>query len=94
MSYSEADRTKWKKVVVTEMMSIDESGTEEDHSVFIVKELRWRSDKVTAFFERLDKAHDARKTEQAIRQTKSRIRAGVMSTRPMPSGFPTWALRN
>ena len=85
---------KWKKILVTDMMSSDESGTEDGHSVFIVKELRWRSDKVTAFFQRLDKARDHRKTEQASRQTKSRIRNGAMSTRPAPSGFPMWAVCN
>ena len=85
---------KWKKILVTDMMSSDESGTEDGQSVFIVKELSWRSDKVTAFFQRLDTARDKRKTEQASRQTKGRIRKGVMSTRPAPSGFPMWAMRN
>ena len=83
---------KWQKILVTEMMSSDESGTDEGHSVFIVKELPWRSDKVTAFLRRLDKGRNDRKTEQVSRQTKSRICRGVMSTRPAPSGFPTWAV--
>ena len=82
---------KWEKALVTDMMS---SGTEDGQCVFIVKELSWRSDKVTAFFQRLDTACDKHKIEQASCQTKSRIRKGVMSTRPAPSSFPTWAMHN
>ena len=93
MSYNDSDREKWKKVLVTQLMSSDESGNEEDQAVFIVKELPWRSDKVTAFFEKLDRVCQALKTEQASRQTKKRLRKGVMSSRPAPSGLPTWAVQ-
>ena len=64
MSYNASDREIWK-VLVTQLMSSDESGDEEDQAVFIVKEVPWRSDKVTTFFEKLDGAHQAGKTEQA-----------------------------
>ena len=93
MSYNDSDREKWKKVLVTQLMSSDESGNEEDQAVFIVKELPWRSDKVTAFFEKIDRVRQARKTEQASRQTKKRLHKGVMSSRPAPSGLPTWAVQ-
>ena len=92
MSYSDVDRVKWKKVLVTELISSDESETEDGKAVLIVKELPWRSDKVTNFFEKLDRAHNARKSEQASRQTKPRIRQGKTSTRLPPSRFPTWAV--
>ena len=94
MSYSEVDRMKWKKVLVTEMISSDESGSDDGQPVFIVRELPWRSDKVTSFFQRLDKMREERKSEQASQQTKNRIRNGVISTRPQPSGFPSSALFN
>ena len=93
MSYSDSDREKWKKVLVTQLMSSDESDNEENQAVFVVKELPWRSDKVTAFFEKLDGVRRSRKTEQASRQTKRRVRKGVMSSRPPPHGFPTWAVK-
>ena len=79
-------------MLVTQLMSSDESDYE-DQAVFVVKELPWRAEKVTAFFEKLDKARDVRKSEQASRQTKKRLRKGVMSCRPAPSGFPTWAVQ-
>ena len=81
-----------KKILVTSLMSSDESGTDEMKPVFIVKELPWRTNKATSFFEKLDRARDTRKTEQASRQTKRRVRKGVISDRSAPSGFPTWAV--
>ena len=94
MSYSDNDREKWKKVLVTQLMSSDESADEDDQAVFVVKELSWRSDKVMAFFQKLDGARQSRKTEQASRQTKRRVRKGVMSSRPPPPGLPTWASKS
>ena len=92
MSFSDADRAKWKKVLVTEFMSSDESGEEDGQPVYIVKKLPWRSERVSNFFERLDIARSSRKTEQANRQTKTRISKNLVSTRPAPHGFPSWAL--
>ena len=93
MSYNDSDREQWKKVLGTQLMSSDESGNEEDQAVFIVKELPWRSDRVTGYFEKLDELHQARKTEQANRQTKKRLHKGVISSRPSPSGLPSWAVQ-
>ena len=44
MSFSDADRVKWKKVLVTNVMSSDESGEDDGQPVFIVKKLPWRSE--------------------------------------------------
>ena len=93
MSYSDSDREKWRKVLVNQLMSSDESEYEDDQAVFVVKELPWRSSKVTAFFEKLDGVHQSRKTEQASQQTKRRVRKGLMSSRPPPLGLPSWALK-
>ena len=92
MSFSEADRLKWKKILVTEFMSSDESGEEDERAVFIVKKLPWRSERVSTFFQRLDTAHASRKTEQASRQTKPRVYKDLISSRPAPRGFPSWAV--
>ena len=92
MSFSEADRLKWKKILVTEFMSSDESGEEDERAVFIVKKIPWRSERVSSFFQRLDAARTSRKTEQASRQTKPRVHKDLISSRPAPRGFPTWAV--
>ena len=92
MSFSEADRLKWKKILVTEFMSSDESGEEDERTVFIVKKLPWRSKRVSTFFQRLDTARASRKTEQASRQTKPSVYKDLISSRPAPRGFPSWAV--
>ena len=91
-SYSDADRMKWGKILTSDLVSSDESDIDEnDKAVLVVKELGWRNDRVTTFFAKLDSAHEDRKSEQAKRQTKSRIRKGVMSTREAPAHLPSWA---
>ena len=72
-------------------MSSDESSHEDGHPIFVVKELPWRSE--SKFFEKLDNARDAHKTEQANRQTKGRVHKNVISRRPAPKGAPSWALK-
>ena len=55
-------KEKWRKVIVQEMMSSDESGVDEDgKAVIFVTNLPWRSGKVGRFFERLDIAHQQNK---------------------------------
>ena len=75
------------------MISSDDSESDDGKGVFSVKNLQWRSDKVTRFFTKLDDAQKARKSEQAARQTKPRLNLGAVSTRPPPSSdqVPAWA---
>ena len=54
MSYSETDKQKWKKMLISNFILSDESNMEEEVPVFIVKKLEWRSEKVTKFFRKLD----------------------------------------
>ena len=42
--------------------------------MLVIRELVWRSDRVTTFFAKLDSAHEDRKSEQTKCQTKPRIR--------------------
>ena len=49
MSYNEIDQAKWRKVLVTEFMSSDESSYEDGQPVFVVKEIPWRSEKYPSF---------------------------------------------
>ena len=92
MSFSVADRAKWKKVLATELISSDESGEDDGHPVYVVKKLPWRSEKVSHFFEQLDAFMLLALLEQASRQTKPRISKGLLSSRPVPRGFPSWAV--
>lgn len=94
LSFSEVDRKKWRKIFISEMISSDESETETGKAILSIKKLPWRSEKVDRFFTKLDEAHQARKSEQATRQTKPRLHLGAVSARPPPTSdqLPAWAI--
>ena len=92
-SYSEEDKKKWEKVLTPEFMSSDESGTEDGKGVIFVKKIPWQSPKVETFFSKLDDNHCLKKSEQATRQTKQRIKKeDMISGRAVPANIPSWAL--
>ena len=67
MSFNDMERQKWRKILKTEMISSDDSETEDGKAVFSVRKLPWRSEKVGRFFAKLDDNHQERKSEQAAR---------------------------
>jgi hypothetical protein len=49
------------------------------------------SERVNEFFAKLDSSHEGRKSKQAKRQTKPRIRVTrKVSTREAPAQLPSW----
>ena len=48
------DKEKWSRVIVSEMMSSEESGDEDD-SPIVVRPLPWRASRVDNFLGQLDK---------------------------------------
>ena len=92
-SYNDEDRKKWGKVFTAEYMSSDESGIEDGKGVIFVKDLTWRHKRVTNFFQKLDDEHNSKRSEQANRQTKERVKKEEkVSTRVAPADAPIWAL--
>ena len=89
---SDKDREKWEKVFIVDMMSSEESGSEEDSDI-VVKPLPWRSSRVSRFFSQMDKYTTAKKSSQAKRQTKARV-LGAPSARPPPTDLASWAVVN
>ena len=58
-----------------------------------MKKIPWQSPKVEKFFSKLDDHHCLKKSEQATRQTKQRIKKeDMISERPIPENIPSWAL--
>ena len=87
----DAQQDLWKKVVVKEFISSEESGDEdigngEKRQVMLVKPLPWRSAKVDRFFNQLDHKAQKNKSKQSKQQTLPRV-VGEHSTRPKPAGF-------
>ena len=52
----------------------DKSGIEDGKGVIFVKDLPWRHKRVTNFFQKLDDEHNSKRSEQANRQTKVRVK--------------------
>ena len=89
--YGKEDKEKWSKVLITDMMSSEES---DEENINCVKPLPWRSAIVEEFFYDLDEQYISGKSAQAKRQTKERIQGSVPSSRSPPAGMPRWALND
>ena len=85
------DKEKWSRVIVSEIMSSEESGDEDD-SPIVVRPLPWRASRVDNFLSQLHKQNKKHKSPQARHQMKTRV-IGCMSSRPPPVGtdIPEWA---
>ena len=80
-------------MLLSEMMSSEESGEDSDCDVIIVRPLPWRSARVNDFFASLNDNTKLHMSSQAKRQTKARC-TGDPSTQPIPKskGIPSWGL--
>ena len=85
---TDESRQKWLTVMVNEMMSSEESGSEDR---VVVHPLPWRSEYVNKMFRTIDSYCKARKSAQAKRQTKKRA-GGLFSSRTPPTDMPSWAV--
>lgn len=84
---------KWLSVLKLDFMSSEESATEDEEEIIIVRPLPWRSTRYDTILRGVDDIVRKEKSPQARRQMKKRV-LGVASTRPKPSSkdIPTWAL--
>ena len=74
-------------------MSSDESDIEDGKGIIFVKDLPWRHKRITNFFQKLGDEHNSKRSEQANRQTKERVKKEEkISARAAPAGAPIWAL--
>ena len=87
---SDKENKKWKQILVADIMSSEESASDE---MFLVKRLPWRSERVTQFLKQLDDRQEGTKKAQAKRQRKQRVHNGISSSRPLPlATLPPWSL--
>ncbi len=83
---------KCRQVLKVEYMSSEESATDGEDEVMLVKTLPWRSEYVEELFWRLDYKALVEKSPQARRQMMHRV-IGDPSSRPRPIGdLPSWAV--
>ena len=87
-SMHEVQKENWRSVMVTELMSSDES----DGDTIMVKNLPWRSSVLQELYIKLDKQQLSKKSSHAVRLTKKRMMNGIESSRPKPSNhLPHWS---
>ena len=89
--YEAKDQQKWSRILTTDFMSSEESGSEDGEEINIVMELPWRSSLVDEFFQSLDSQLMSEKSAKAKQQTKGRVK-GQNQLRPAPGNAPGWAL--
>ena len=99
-SIIEEKKSHWRKVLIKDFMSSEDSGKEtlEDGSecpVLYIRPLPWRSIQVTTAFHRLDEKLKSQKSRTGIQQTLVR-KVGDVSNRSKPAGYPSqfWAFDN
>ena len=68
--YEAKDQQKWSRILTTDFMSSEESGSEDGEEINVVMELPWRSSLVDEFFQSLDSQLMSEKSAKAKRQTK------------------------
>ena len=75
MKFADAkDREKWEKVMTIEFISSEDSGSDNDDEVLIVRPLPWRSARVDhMFINNLDKQSIDNKSPLAKRQMMRRV---------------------
>ena len=81
-------REKYLEVITSEMMSSEESCSDDE---IVVHSLTWRSKEVTHVFHSMDKWNLERMSPQARRQRKKR-RSGMPSRRLAPLDCPEWTV--
>ena len=72
------EKEMWRKIMMIDFMSSDESCYEGDEEVLVSKPLPWESGKVTHFKQALDEATLQEKSPLAKRQMKSRCRGDAL----------------
>lgn len=83
------DKQKWLKVMKVDIMSSEESDSNNDD--IIVTPLEWRSGIVNRFLTKLDEKALELKSSQAKRQCKLRMVPKEFSQRDIPKQVPSWA---
>ena len=92
----EGQHERWKPAFHVDMMSSEDSATEGDEDVIMVKTLPWRNDQVNQMMKRLDDKIHSIKSAQAKHQAKCRVASLSASFRSKPASgnFPACLFRD
>ena len=86
-------KEKWSKILAAELISSEESGSDDGEQVLVVHALLWRSSKVDHMFRSLDKTAVSQRSPQGRCQLKRRVLAHPqLDTQTQVEGIPKWAI--
>lgn len=91
----EQQRDRWKPGLTMETMSSEDSATEGDDEVILVRPLPWRSDQLSELMKMLDEKTCSGKSALAKRQAKRRVSSMEPSSRARPASgsYPGWVFK-
>ena len=85
-------RGRMAEVLTEGYMSSEESGTEGDNLVYVVRTIPWESDKLRNKKAKLDKIYSKGQSKRSQQRAVKRVRMeGVLSSHPKPADCPGWA---
>ena len=67
------EKEMWVKILTLELVSSEESGTDDGEEVLIIRPIPWRSARVCHMFRELDRQSLTNKSPQSRRQMKRRV---------------------
>lgn len=88
---SEEQKKAWTSTMTLKLMSSEESQSDSDEAVFVIRPLPWRNSKINSFFESRDK-NSKYAGKRSIKMSFSRS-VGDPSDRPKPGGLPDWVFK-
>ena len=87
-------REKIKKIIQKEYVSSEEEGSDnEGRKIFLVKQPRWRSDKVSGMFQKLEEIFETEIQKKRGRDQTIPRKPGPVSQRPQPPNAPKFSLK-
>ena len=85
----EQKKEKIKKIIQKEYVSSEEEGSDEEgRKMFLVKQPRWRSDKVSGMFQKLDEIFETEIQKKRGKDQTIPRNPGPVSERPQPLNPP------
>ena len=85
-------KEQFEPCLVLELMSSEESDSDEDNASFTVHPLPWRHEKVGRILVSLDKKADKNQSKRSKLMSFPRVQ-GLPSDRPKPVNVPDWVFK-
>lgn len=90
-----ADQDRKYRVILTlDFMSSEESGESDGEYYMLKRRIPWRTEAANGMFKGLDNKVAKKSSNRSKRMTLTRYMSEEPSTRPVPTSYPPWAVKN